>query len=189
MKNDKDAKVASAECCKPPIPFKVDNENSTLLEELKSSIEKEKEKSEGYKTLLQRVQADFENYVKRSDAERRELAMNGCDDLVVKLVDVADTMDLALNAKPNSEEGKKMLDGFRRVNNQLRSTLQTEGLEEIGAEGVFNHDLHEAVGTVEDNGKPNGTIVEVVQRGYKLKGNLIRTSKVVVVKNRGDANG
>jgi len=159
------------------------------LDCLKAEADAQKSKAEEYKNLLQRVQADFENYMRRSDTERRELMKNASKDLVAKLLDVVDSMDAALKAEPNGVEGAKILDGFRRVNAQLKSVLSAEGLEEIASDGAFDHDCQEAVGTVEDAGRRDGTIAEVVQRGYMLNGRIIRTAKVIVVKNGGESNG
>jgi molecular chaperone GrpE len=158
-------------------------------ETLRKELDAEKAKSEEYKALLKQVQADFENQVKRADAERRELVRSSCKDLVVKLLDVVDTMDLALKAEPKDGEGRKMMEGFKRVNAQLKAVLSCEGLAEVDASGQFNHGVHEAVETIEDPCRPEGSVAEVIQRGYTLNGRLIRTSKVVIVKNRGDANG
>jgi molecular chaperone GrpE len=152
---------------------------------LKAELEAERGKVREYTGLLQGLQADFENHLKRSEAERREYSRSACQDLVLKLLDIVDTMDLALAAKPDGGS-ERLLDGFRRVSAQLKSVLSAEGVAEIPAEGVFNHDVHEAVEAVPDSSKPDGTIVEVVQRGYMLNGKVIRTSKVVVAKNRGE---
>jgi len=158
-------------------------------ERLKKELENEKNKTQEYKELAQRIQADFENYIKRSEAERRETHRSANQELVTRLLDVVDTMDLALKTQPKDEETKKILDGFSKVNTKLKTILSAEGLEEIKNNGTFNHDIHEAVETVEDPTKPDGTIVDVVQKGYTLKGKLIRTSKVIVIKNRGDTSG
>jgi molecular chaperone GrpE len=158
-------------------------------EELDGKLDVEKAKADEYKSILQQLQADFENQVKRSSAERQDVVRCATKDLVMNLLPVVDTMDLALSAKPKDQDCAKMLDGFRRVSQQLKGVLAQEGLAEIPSDGRFNHDLQEAVDTVEDKSKPDGTIAEVIQRGYTLNGKLIRTAKVTVVKNRGECNG
>jgi molecular chaperone GrpE len=172
-------------------------------EGLRRELAGEREKAEGfreeldeanrkvmeYTNLLQRLQADFENHVKRSEVERGEIVKTACKGLIVRMLDVVDTMDSALKVKPRDEGEGRLLDGFRKVDGQLKSILAAEGLEEVRTDGSFNHELHETVGTVEDSSRPNGAIVDVIQRGYRLNGRVIRTSKVIVVKNRGEAYG
>ena len=159
-------------------------EQSGEVEALRRELEAERRKVEEYTTLLKRLQADFENHVKRSEVERKEFAKTAAKDLVLKLLDVFDTLDLAVKVDPKDGEGRRILDGFRRVRDQFKTVLAQEGVEEIPTDGVFSHEVHEAVETVEDTGKPDGTIVDVVQRGYKLNNKVIRSSKVVVVKNK-----
>ena len=149
---------------------------------LEKTLDAEKTKTEEYKRLLQRLQADFENHLKRSDAQRAELVRNASRDLIVMLLEVVDTMDAALAIKAKDENEGRMLDGFKKVGAKLWSVLSAEGLEAVDTAGPFDHGVHEAVGVVEDAGRPDGSIVDVVQKGYKLNGTLIRTSKVIVVK-------
>ncbi|MFH1055546.1 MAG: nucleotide exchange factor GrpE [Candidatus Altiarchaeota archaeon] len=143
---------------------------------------------EEYTILLQRLQADFENHLKRSEAERRELVRNASKGLVVRLLDVVDTMDAALKVQPKGDGEARILDGFRKVHSQLMSVLSAEGVLEIPTE-KFDHDFHEAVETVADKGKSDGTVIDVIQKGYMLNGKVIRASKVVVVKNGGVLDG
>ena len=166
------------------------------VEELRKQLEVEKANAEGlekalesertrvaeYTGLLQRLQADFENHVKRSDAERAARARDLAEGLTLKLLEVSDTMDLALAGKPDPG-CERMFDGFRRVGAKLKEVLVGEGVEEVPTDGAFNRDVHEAVDVALDAGRPDGTIVDVVQRGYRLNGRLIRTSKVVGAKN------
>jgi molecular chaperone GrpE len=152
-------------------------------------LEAEKAKAEEYKSLLQRLQADFENHLKRSEMQRVELVRNANKDLIVRLLEVVDTMDAALAVEAKDEDEKRMLEGFKKVGAKLWSVLSAEGLEAVDTAGPFDHGVHEAVGVVEDDGRPDGSIVDVVQKGYKLNGTLIRTSKVIVVKKRGEVNG
>jgi molecular chaperone GrpE len=160
-----------------------------VVESLRGELEAERKVSGEYKELLQRLQADFENHIKRSEASRSDLVKTSNRDLILKLLDILDTMDYALNAKPSGGDGAKMMDGFRKVGAQLKSVLAAEGLEEVDAAGAFDHVVHEAVDAVDDASKPAGTILDVVQKGYTLNGKLIRPSKVVVVKNRGECDG
>ncbi|MFH0862679.1 MAG: nucleotide exchange factor GrpE [Candidatus Altiarchaeota archaeon] len=156
---------------------------------IENPLDAEKSKTEEYKRLLQRLQADFENHLKRSEAQRAELVRSANKDLIIRLLEVVDTMDAALAVECKDGDEKRMLDGFKKVGAKMSSVLSAEGLEDVDTTGMFDHGIHEAVDVVEDGCRPDGSIVDVVQKGYKLNGTLIRTSKVIVVKNRGDANG
>ncbi len=150
---------------------------------LQKALESEKAKVAEYTGLLQRLQADFENHVKRSDAEKAARSCDLPEGLALKLLEVSDTLDLAIAGKP--EPGcERMFDGFRRVGAKLKAVLAEEGVEEVPADGAFNSAAHEAVDVVPDSSLPDGTITEVIQRGYRLNGRLIRTSKVVVAKKK-----
>jgi len=164
-------------------------EGTGELERLRGELAEANERLEEYTGSLQRLQADFENHIKRSDAERREMVRGASKELIMKLLDIADTMDFALTAKSGSENETKLLDGFRRVNTNLKAILVQEGLSEVETSGGFDHGLHEAVEAVHDDGTEEGTIVDVVQKGYMLNNRLLRPAKVVVVKNRGDSDG
>jgi molecular chaperone GrpE len=156
---------------------------------LRAELDAEKARSQEYLDMGQRLKADFENHVRRGDADRRELVKTASRELVLKLVDVLDTMDLALKAAGGPGAHEKVLSGFRMVASQLRSALSSEGLCEVRSDVPFDPAVHEAVEAVGDCSKPDGTIIEVVQKGYTLNGRLIRAAKVAVVKNRGDLNG
>ncbi|MBU0763156.1 MAG: nucleotide exchange factor GrpE [Candidatus Altiarchaeota archaeon] len=156
---------------------------------LEEELNKQKNQSEEYRGLLQRLQADFENHIKRSEIDRREFQKTASQGLVEKLVDVLDTMEIALKASSKDSAGEKMLDGFRRVYKQLDLILKAEGLEEVSNEGLFNLDVHEVVETLSDGSKHDGEIVDVVQKGYRLNGKLIRASKVIIIKNNGECDG
>jgi molecular chaperone GrpE len=157
--------------------------------ELEAEVGVRNAQTEEYRNMLLRHQADFENHIKRTATEKKELQMLASKDVVVKLLDVLDTLDSALKTKPKDAGDNKIIDGMRRVRNQLWSILSSEGLEEIKSEGHFDHGMHEVVDVVCDIGKPDGTICDIVQKGYKLNGRVIRTTKVVVVKNRGEEDG
>ena len=154
-------------------------------ESLGAELDEANRKLAEYTDLLQRLQADFENHVKRSESQRQSIIRGASRDLITKLLEVMDTMDAVLAVEAKTEGEARILDGFKRFASQFNSALQSEGLREIEASGVFKPDYQEAVETVECPGKSDGTIAEVVQKGYTLNDQVIRTSKVVVVKNKG----
>jgi molecular chaperone GrpE len=159
------------------------------VSELESELSKREREAEEYKNLAQRLQADFENHIKRAESDRVELRKTASRDLILKLVDILDTMEYALDPKHAKPDCEKAYDGFGRVFKQFKSILEAEGLETVSNDGIFDHSLHEVVDSVSDSTKPAGTIAEVIQKGYKLGGRLIRTSKVIVVSEGKKQNG
>lgn len=135
-----------------------------------------------YKELLQRVQADFENYKKRCERETFEFRERSGIDLVVKLLPVLDSFEMALKY---SEPNGKFADGLRGIYAQLYSVLEGYGLKRINTIGkVFDPYLHEVL-LIEKSDQDN-MILEELQSGYMFKGAVIRHSKVKVGKKSDD---
>jgi molecular chaperone GrpE len=156
---------------------------------VKKTKEKEIKKDEltEMKGLLLRVQADFENYRKRTQAEKEAYGKFLNTDLVLRVLPVLDNFKLALKHQPKEIEGNPWTQGVWQIERQLEQILLEEGVSEIPAEGQkFNHHLHEAIEEVESE-KPPGTVAEVVNAGYMMGDKVIRHAKVKVVKiKKGD---
>jgi len=128
---------------------------------------------------LQRLQAEFENYKKRVDREKKEFVKCACEDIVKQLLPVLDSFENAL--KHSNDEGLK------QIHSQLLSVLKSAGLAQIEANGKkFDPYMHEVL-MKEDNEKEDGTVLEDIQKGYSLNGKVIRHSKVKV--SSGGKNG
>lgn len=128
---------------------------------------------------LQRVQADFENYRKRTEKERCEFAQAACKDIVIELLPVVDNFELALKHTSNPED---FIKGIELVYVQMQDILRKSGLEPIKSLGEkFNPGFHEAL-MQEESEKEKGTIIEEFQKGYILGGKVIRHTKVKVAK-------
>ena len=141
-------------------------------------VEKKKPKKNELKELtstLQHLQAEFENYKKRTEKESLEASTFFKKDLVTKLLPVLDMLELSLQHKENHEEFVK---GIEMVQVQLKATLENEGLEVIESKN-FNPEFHEAV--ITEKGE-NNKILEELQKGYLLNGKVIRFSRVKVGK-------
>jgi len=134
----------------------------------KKKESREKELTE----LLQRLQAEFENYRKRKEAETSRFLINANKELIIKLLPILDSFELALESKH---------EGIEMIYSQLMTVLESEGLEEIKSLKSFDPRLHEAL-IAEKSEKAPGTILEVFQKGYMLNGNVIRAAKVKVAK-------
>jgi len=135
---------------------------------------------EDLKNTLVRRQADFENYRKRIEREREHDHRRGIEGLVEALLPVLDGFDraLAAHADPRYEEYRK---GFELISRQLRDALAKRGVETIEAEGkLFDPHLHHAVERVESEDHPEGTVLGVLQAGYKLHDRVLRPAMVRV---------
>jgi molecular chaperone GrpE len=132
-----------------------------------------------YLDLAQRVQADFENYRKRAAREQERLVAHAHERLVRELLPVLDDLERALEAAERHEEAQ-LVDGVKLVEQSLRRALAREGLAEIEAEGEFDPHVHEALLTKPGDGADSGTVLEVVQRGYRVGDRVVRPAKVIV---------
>jgi molecular chaperone GrpE len=135
------------------------------------------EKEELTNTLVRR-QADFDNYRKRIERERKDEARRGVARVLQDLLPVLDGFDRALAAHPAQDEYHK---GVELIQRHLWDTLSRHGLERIAAEGkTFDPHYHEAIERVETREHPDGTILQVVQEGYLFDGRVLRPSLVRV---------
>ncbi|WP_241558816.1 nucleotide exchange factor GrpE [Oceanobacillus halophilus] len=152
---------------------------------LKESEEKiqslQKEKDETYQRLV-RLQAEFDNYKKRTLKEREADRKYKSQDLVNELLPAIDNFERALQVEV-TDETKNLFDGITMVYRQLLDALQSQGVEIIESEGKeFDPNIHHAVMQVEDESIDSNTVVEELQKGYMLKDRVIRPSMVKVNK-------
>lgn len=129
---------------------------------------------------LQRLQAEFENYKRRVEQERESSKQQACATFISGLLPIIDNFELALT-NTKSDEGS-YAKGVEMIYAQLRDYLEGLGVTEIAAKGKFDPTKHEALMTEERKGAEEGTIIEVLQRGYELHGRVLRTAKVKVAK-------
>jgi molecular chaperone GrpE len=140
-----------------------------------------REKAE-YQDLLQRRQAEFENYRRRSERERGELLEFAAMDTVKALLPVLDDFARALKADCEDKEYSR---GMELIYQRLYEALKKLGLEPIPSDiPVFNPHIHHAVEMVDTKDHPDETILEEYQRGYYFKGRLLRPAMVKVAVNR-----
>ena len=132
-----------------------------------------------YLGLAQRVQADFENYRKRAVRDQERLVAHAHERLVRELLPILDGLERALEAGEQHEEAK-LLDGVRLVEKALRGALAKEGLIEIETDGPFDPHVHEALLTQPSTDAEPGSVLEVVQRGYRVGDRVVRPARVIV---------
>ena len=153
-----------------------------MLEMLKEELERiKKERDEAADRTL-RVQAEFENFKKRTQRERIAERTYKSQDLVNELLPALDNFERALAVEP-TEETKSILEGITMVYNQLNDALKTENVEVIETVGKeFDPNLHHAVMQVEDENYESNIVIEELQKGYILKERVIRPAMVKVNK-------
>ncbi len=152
------------------------NEPEKLREMLQ---EKEKEMEELWQRYLW-LQADFDNFRKRSYKEREDAVRSSMVDFMAELLKVVDNFERALETEQCEVDG--LLSGVNMIYRQFKELLHKEGLEEIPAEGeTFNPEKHHAV-MQEESELEEGTVIEVLQKGYCWKGKVIRPAMVKVAK-------
>jgi molecular chaperone GrpE len=132
-----------------------------------------------YLALAQRVQADFDNFRKRAAREHERLVAHAHERLVRELLPVLDDLERTLEAAERHEEAA-LVDGVRLVERSLRNALEKEGLVEIETDAGFDPHVHEALLTQAREGAETGSVVEVVQRGYRLGDKVVRPARVIV---------
>ncbi len=129
-----------------------------------------------------RLSAEYDNYRKRTLKEKMEIMNAGGEDVVRSMLEVLDDMDRALVAMAGTDDMEAVKQGIALIDNKLRGALKSRGLAEIEAMGSeLDTDLHEAVARIAvEEAERKGRIIDVVQKGYKLRDKIIRYAKVVV---------
>ena len=148
-----------------------------------ADLDAAKAQAETYLDDLRRLQADFDNYRKRTLREQTARAASASQALVARLLPVLDNFELAVSHAEQSRDFDGMLKGVEMVFGELREVLQGEGLVKIEAEGKpFDPERHEAVVAVEQEDAEPGSVVDVVRAGYELRGRVLRPAMVKVAK-------
>ena len=146
------------------------------VEDKAAALEAElKEKSD----RILRLQADFENFRRRTAKEKEELAAVITQNILGDLLPLLDNFERAMAVEQT--DGEAFQKGVEMIFTQLREVLDKHGLQSIEAEGqTFDPNFHQAAMRVEDSDAPDGTITQVLQKGYQAKGRVIRPAMVQV---------
>jgi molecular chaperone GrpE len=149
-----------------------------MLEERVAALEAERDER---LNDLKRLAADFENYRKRVARDQESLVARAHERLVKELLPVLDGLERALDAAARHSESDslKLEEGVRLVHRELASALHREGVAEIETNGHFDPHVHEAL-LSQPSEADEGSIVEVVQKGYRLGDRVLRPARVVV---------
>ena len=156
---------------------------SALAEEL-AAVQAERDE---YLDRLQRVAAEFDNYRKRAARDQADLVTRANERLAKALVPVLDDLERALDAA-NEHEEATLEEGVRLVHRQLADVLTRAGLAEIETEGQFDPHVHEAL-LSQPSDAEEGSVIEVIQKGYRLGDRVLRPARVVVAAARQESDG
>lgn len=134
-----------------------------------------------YRADLQRIAADFENFRRRAARDREQAAAAADAKLLGELLAVIDDMERALqHAEEAQAEHPNLAAGIRMVHDRLDGVLRSHGLEPVEVDGTFDPNLHEAMMLQPTPGVDDGTIVKVLQSGWKLGDRVLRHARVIV---------
>jgi molecular chaperone GrpE len=159
-------------------------EAEQTVEERLAAVEAERDE---HLNDLKRVAAEFENYRKRVLRDQESLVARAHERLVKELLPVLDDLERALAAAEEHEEAK-LEEGVRLVHRELAETLAREGLAEVETDGQFDPHVHEAL-LSQPSDEDEGTVIEVVQKGYRLGDRVVRPARVVVAAPKPEDDG
>ena len=159
-------------------------EQASTVEKLKKQLEEKTQQSdENYDKFL-RMQAEFDNFRKRTAKEREELYMMSLEKIVTELLPIVDNMERAISIFKSNSLDSSYIEGIDMVQKQLLVILEKSGLKEINALGMdFDPNLHHAVMQVAGDAEEENKVKEVLQKGYFLGSKVIRPVMVQIVSN------
>jgi len=128
---------------------------------------------------LLRLAADFDNYKKRTAREREEYVAHANARLLTELLPIVDDLERALAAAEQHEEAP-LEEGVRLVHRSLAALLERHGVALIETEGKFDPHIHEALLSQPSEEAESGSVLSVVQKGYKLGDRVVRPARVIV---------
>jgi molecular chaperone GrpE len=133
------------------------------------------------KDKLLRNAAELENFKKRMHQERIQDRKYASKNLILDLLNPIDQLDRIVNMKTDNDLLKNFLIGFKMINDQIMNIMQQDGVKEIEALNMkFDPKYHHAIETISNLDKENGIVIEVVQKGYTYKEQLLRPAMVKV---------
>lgn len=133
------------------------------------------------KQLLYKA-AEFENFRKRTIAEKTELILNGGEKVIKAILPVLDDIERAIENAPKAEDTATLEEGWELIAKKLNKTLESLGVQKMDTKDAdFNTDVHEAIAMVPGMGDDKkGKVIDCVQAGYTLNDKVIRHAKVAV---------
>jgi molecular chaperone GrpE len=164
----------------PPAGGADQDEAQAVEEDFEALVADAQRERDEYLELAKRTKADFENFRKRMNAEVQAAQARGKAAVAREVIDAVDNLERALEAA-GEENGGGLTAGVEMVLGGLRETLQRNGIEAVDPQGErFDPNRHEALSTLAVEDAEPGTVVEVMQKGYRMDDQLIRPARVVV---------
>ena len=152
------------------------------LARLESELVTQRAKARAFFERLEGVQAEFEEYRNTVQRDMEELRESSKRDLLLRMLDVTDSLGLAIELAGGDED---LHEGLVNILRQLRAILEREGVRRIESEGhVFKPELHEAVMREVTEEYRDGSVIKELGKGYTLRGKVIRRAKVKVAINK-----
>ncbi len=153
------------------------------IADLQEKLEKEKAKAEDYLNRLKYLQAEFENFRKRTERTVSDSIQSGNAKLIARFLPVIDDLERAVSTNDSSNDAKTVLRGVELVLKDLREILKGEGVTVIETVGrTFDPNIHDAVKSVETTEVAENAIVRELRKGYQINGKVIRPSMVEIAK-------
>lgn len=155
------------------------------IDALKTERDAVQQKADEYLAGLQRERAEFANYRRRTTEEREQMLGLAGEDLIRKVLALADDFDRAIEARPPEIADNAWVEGVTAIDRKLRALLESEGVTQVDASPgrPFDPREHEAIASVPGTGRSDGEIVEEIRRGYRLRDRVVRPALVAVAAN------
>lgn len=171
--------------------MKEENKNEEILQEEIDELDEvleeiETESEDDYENKYLKLLAEMENLRKRLDQDKIDIIKYRASSFIQSILPTLDMFEMALKADNVSEEMKNWLIGFEMIYNGFKNTLENEGVEEIVVHqgDALDHNLHYAIETIKSDDIPEGHIIEVKQKGYKIHDRLLRPATVSVATDK-----
>ena len=152
------------------------------IEAITAERDAAQQKADEFLAGLQRERAEFANYRRRTTEEREQMLGLAGEDLIRKVLVLADDFDRAIDARPAEIATEPWVEGVAAIDRKLRALLESEGVSQIDASPgtPFDPREHEAIASVAGTNRQDGEIVEEVRRGYRLRDRVVRPALVAV---------
>ena len=175
---EEEVKGSDPELTETPEP--VEGQGSDPIEESEEEpLAKAERERDEYLELSQRTRAELENFRKRAAREAAQAGERAKANLVRELLPVLDNLERAIASAGEGEQ--HLADGVKMVHAQLVAALEREGIQPFDPAGdSFDPECHEALSTREEEGAESGVVLDVVEKGYRANGTILRPARVVV---------
>ena len=157
---------------------------SEVIEQLEAALEIAEQRAAEAEAGWQRARADFANLKRRSEEERADLAGQAGDRLLIRVLDLSDDFDLAVEHVPEDAKETPWVEGISAIDRKLRALLEAEGIQAMEGEGQpFDPHSQQAISYEDTADVPDGTVTKVIQRGYTIRDRVLRPALVAVARN------